>query len=278
MAARPFHIATAHGRCFALHHPSATPDVRSRVLYVPPFAEEMNKSRRMAALTARALSAAGADVLQIDPHGTGDSSGEFRDATWQGWVDDIVEAARWLQPAADDAPLWLWSLRAGCLLAAEAAARLPTPPRLLFWQPAPAGRTVLQQFLRLKLASDLAGGANKGLIDGLKRTLAAGTPVEVGGYELPPAIAQGLEGAVLVPPAAASPLVPPAAASLLHWLEVSTAETPALLPASQTALQRWRDAGWAVQPQVLRGPAFWQTVEIEEAPALVAASVAAVCP
>ena len=126
MAARPFHIATAHGRCFALHHPSATPDVRARVLYVPPFAEEMNKSRRMAALAARALSAAGADVLQIDPHGTGDSSGEFRDASWQGWVDDIVEAARWLQQAPGDAPLWLWSLRAGCLLAAEAADRKST--------------------------------------------------------------------------------------------------------------------------------------------------------
>lgn len=47
----------------------------------------------------------------------------------------------------------------------------------------------------------LRGGA-KGLTEGLRQQLAAGTPVEVAGYAIAPALAQGMEHAVLEPPAA----------------------------------------------------------------------------
>ena len=53
------------GRRFALHHRPAGPP-RGLVVYVHPFAEEMNKSRRMAALQSRALAEAGFAVLQLD--------------------------------------------------------------------------------------------------------------------------------------------------------------------------------------------------------------------
>ncbi|MEP6965262.1 MAG: hydrolase 2, exosortase A system-associated, partial [Polaromonas sp.] len=119
----------------------------------------MNKSRRMAALQARALAGAGFDVLQIDLLGCGDSSGDFGDATWQSWVSDVVQACHWLQNRSDmhdagstPAQLWLWGLRAGCLLAVEAARQLKRPCNFLFWQPPASGKTLLQQFLRLKVA------------------------------------------------------------------------------------------------------------------------------
>src|SRR5687767_10614876 len=53
------------GRRFCLFH---TPQgaVRALVFYIHPFAEEMNKSRRMAALQARSLAEAGFAVLQLD--------------------------------------------------------------------------------------------------------------------------------------------------------------------------------------------------------------------
>src|SRR5262245_3855900 len=82
------------GQRLYLHHrprPEAAP--RGTVLHVHPFAEEMNKSRRMAALHARALAGAGFEVLQVDLAGCGDSSGEFGDATWDDWVADVVDAA-----------------------------------------------------------------------------------------------------------------------------------------------------------------------------------------
>ena len=45
------------------------------VLIVAPMGEEMNKCRRMMALAARALQAAGLGALYIDCYGTGDSAG-----------------------------------------------------------------------------------------------------------------------------------------------------------------------------------------------------------
>src|SRR3546814_18536068 len=51
------------GRLFAIHH-AAAPHCRQGLglVHLPPFAEEMNRSRRMAALQARALAALGIEI------------------------------------------------------------------------------------------------------------------------------------------------------------------------------------------------------------------------
>ena len=250
--------------------------VRGLVVYIHPFAEEMNKSRRMAALQARALSKAGYAVLQMDLLGCGDSSGDFGDATWQSWVDDVIQACHWLDSQADlqgqdgrKAPLWLWGLRAGCLLAVEAASQFKEPCNFLFWQPPSAGKPLLQQFLRLKLAGDLLGGQAKGVMEHMRSQLADGLPVEIAGYSLSAALAAGLERAALLPPSNASH------GRRVEWLELSTREDSGLSPASTKTLAQWQQADVAVRSHMVTGPAFWQTSEIEEAPALVAATLEA---
>ena len=160
------------GRRFCVFHPPGGNE-RGAVLYVHPFAEEMNKSRRMAALQSRALAARGFAVLQIDLLGCGDSSGDFVDATWTAWTDDVVDAAAWLRRRCGG-PLWLWGLRAGCLLAADAARRIDSEINFLFWQPATSGKLRLQQFLRLKAASDMIDGEAKGAMQALRAELADG--------------------------------------------------------------------------------------------------------
>ena len=245
---------------------------RGAVLHVPAFAEELNKSRRMVALASRALSDAGYAVLQIDLHGCGDSSGEFADTSWEQWLADVTAAADWLR-ARHGGEFWLWGLRAGCLLAAEAARQLPGPQRLLLWQPQTSGRLVLQQFLRLKMASQMQQGASKGVTEALRRDLDAGQTVDIAGYQLGPALARGLEAATLQAPQAGGS---GGAGDRLVWLEVTSREPLALLPAAAAPLAQWRATGHAVQAQAVAGPPFWQTLEIEEAPALVDASVAAV--
>lgn len=249
-----------------MHHPPQGPALRGCVLYLHPFAEEMNKARRMAALQSRALAAAGYEVLQIDLQGCGDSAGHFGDASWAAWLDDAADGAAWLQQRGSAAPLWLWGLRAGCLLAAAVAPRLETPCHFVFWQPSFAGKAVLQQFLRLRLAADMASGQGQGSAEALRGALAAGTAVEIAGYMLAPGLASGLEKAVLAPPATAT---------RLEWLEVSASSDATLLPASTPVLERWRQAGFAVRSQVVTGPQFWQTTEIEEAPALCEATLLA---
>ena len=259
------------GQRFALHHAPRDGSPLGLVVYVHPFAEEMNKSRRMAALQSRALAAAGFAVLQMDLLGCGDSGGDFGDATWQAWIDDVGFACRWLrqrhtpQAGAGEPPLWLWGLRVGCLLATDAATRLDAGCNLLLWQPTVTGNGALQQFLRLKLAGEMLGGQAKGAMAALRQRLAGGEAAEIAGYLLHPALAAGLEQATLRPPVQGQ----------VHWLEVATSRPPTLTPASVRAIEHWRQAGCAVHAQAVTGPAFWQTAEIEEAPELLTQTLAA---
>lgn len=259
-------FAGTPGRRFVVHHRPVAGPVLGTLLYVHPFAEEMNKSRRMAALQSRAFARAGLAVLQIDLLGCGDSDGEFSEAGWDDWVQDIVCAARWLAQQ-HGAPLTLWGLRTGCLLAAEAARRLDSPAQLLFWQPVVAGTTALAQFLRLRLAAELDGGSAKGLVEALRADLAAGRSVDIAGYRISPALANGLERATLRPEPRAD---------RVGWIELSTRADAVLLPASATIVERWRAAGHRIDTAVVQGPAFWHSVETEQAPALLDASLAAV--
>lgn len=259
------------GQRLCLFHPARGGVVHGSVLYVHPFAEEMNKSRRVAAQQARALAQAGYSVLQIDLMGCGDSSGDFGDAAWQDWVGDVVRGCGWLRERSD-APLWLWGLRTGCLLAREAALQMAFSCNFVFWAPIASGKLQLQQFLRLKAAADLLGGNAKGVTDGLRQQLSAGHSVEVAGYRLSPALANGLEQATLVPPSGSSAEKPPR----MEWLELSMREDAALSPASAKSLAQWSQAGFSVGSQVVAGPSFWQTSEIEEAPDLITATVAAI--
>ena len=266
------------GQRFCLFHPAQGDVTQGSVLYIHPFAEEMNKSRRMAALQSRALAQAGYAVLQIDLLGCGDSSGDFGDATWREWVSDVVQGSHWLRnrsqrQGADPMqapPLWLWGLRAGCLLAAEAASQLATLCNFIFWQPPPPGKQLLQQFLRLKVAGDMLGGQSKGVMEGMRQQLASGASVEVAGYMLSAGLASGLEQATLLPPPGHAHQT-----LRLEWLELSTREDANLSPASAKTIAQWQQAGIGVRSHIVNGPSFWQTTEIEEAPALIAATVAA---
>jgi exosortase A-associated hydrolase 2 len=266
-----FFLPLSGGSRFCVFHAPPARTIRGGFVYVHPFAEEMNKSRRMAALQSRALADAGHAVLQIDLLGCGDSSADFGDATWSGWVDDVVAACHWLVDRAR-VPLWLWGLRAGCLLAAEAAQRVDEPCNFLFWQPMHVGKVALQQFLRLKVASELLTGQGRSLMEDMRRQLARGESVEVSGYALSPELSRGLEAATLDPPRSRG------GGRRLEWLELSARGDESLSPASSQAIERWRAAGVSVRSRVIEGVPFWQTVEVEDAPKLLAATLAAILP
>jgi uncharacterized protein len=262
-----FFLPTPTGQRFCLfHQPQGTP--AGCVLYLHPFAEELNTTRRVVARQARALAQTGFAVLQIDLLGCGDSEGELVDATWEAWLQDTRHAHDWLTARAQG-PLWLWGMRGGSLLATALAAQLPQAPHLLLWQPVITGQQMLQQFLRLHAAGQWLGEGSKGNSPG--KTLAAGQPVDIAGYTLTPALAAGL-GAARMEAAAAMTAEGP---SRLVWLETSTQAKPTLGPASLTHLESWRAAGWTVEAQSVISPAFWQTVGTDEAPALIAATLQA---
>jgi len=259
-----FFLPGSSGQRFCLYHAARDNKVRGAVIYLHPFAEEMNKSRRMAALQARAMSDAGFDVLQIDLLGCGDSAGDFADATWQTWQEDVLLGYRWLRTQSQ-APLIFWGLRAGCLLAATATVNLPEDANFVFWQPVVFGRQHWQQFMRLKMAGELASGRAKGVTEQIRQQLAAAQTVEIAGYSVSPGLANDLEKAELLPPTMSGGQV--------AWLEVSARENATLAPVSQKCIEQWQAAGFNVDAQVVIGPAFWQTTEIEDALALTVATL-----
>lgn len=266
MTVEVFFLPRPVGQRLCIYHPPHALPPEAALVYVHPLAEEMNKSRRMAALQSRALAKAGCAVLQIDLLGCGDSTGDLADATWELWIDDILGAARWLRGRCD-APLWLWGLRAGGLLATASLARLDIPAHLLLWQPMLNGRLALQQLLRLKLAAHLSDGTGPEAMREMRSLLAAGQTVDVAGYPLTAALAADLERARLDPPRGCATAA---------WFEVSSRiETP-LSPASAQAQAAWRAAGWAIRSHRVTGAAFWQTTEIEDAPNLIDATTAVI--
>jgi exosortase A-associated hydrolase 2 len=222
----------------------------------------MNKSRRMSARLARRLAQRGWRVVQRDLRGCGDSAGEFRDARWADWLDDL----RAELDTAPPGPLWLWGVRAGALLAAALAQRRPDA-NLLLWQPVANGAQHLQQFLRLHAGARIVG-ASKGSETTPAQALRAGAMVEVGGYELGPALAGGLEQARLELPAGFGGRV--------VWFEISPDLPAEPSPAARRVVERLAESGIAVTLEALSGPPFWQTQEIEDCDVLLERSLAGI--
>ena len=262
----PFFLPASYGERFCIFHPAAvTP--RGAVLYLHPFAEEMNKSRRMAALQSRALAARGFAVLQIDLFGCGDSSGEFGDASWDIWRQDVALGMQWLRQRMHGA-ITLWGLRLGALLALDAARQCdPAPSRFVLWQPVLNGEALLIQFLRLRLASEmLSEGRSKTGVQELRANLASGAMVEIAGYDLTQQLTAAMDSLKL---ADREP------AGKVHWFEVVPEAGRALPPAARRIVDNWTRHGAQVDVQCVTGQPFWNTLEITECPALIAATTQA---
>ena len=268
-ALQPFFLAGVAGPLFCLQlapAPGVTP--RGALLYLPPFAEEANRSRRMAVLQARRLAARGWPVLLLDPFGTGDSAGAFHEARWELWLADAARAAAWLATRWPGGSVTLWGLRLGALLAAALAAREPGRfTRLLFWQPLLRGDRFMAQFLRLRVAATMAAG-EKESGQALRARLAAGEILEVAGYELAPDLVAAIEGLRL------EALLAPQEGCAIDWLELAAAgREPALAPASRRLLDAQPAAGGPrLTSQAVAGEPFWTIQEFTLASKLLDAT------
>jgi exosortase A-associated hydrolase 1/exosortase A-associated hydrolase 2 len=242
----------AGARYALLHSPPAGVSGLGAMVYLPPLGEEMNRSRRMAAVMCRRLAQSGWTVLQLDLFACGDSAGELEHATWEGWEHDALAAHQWLKDASGFHP-WLWGLRHGALIAAAVAPRIADPVKLLLWQPVIDGATALRQLLR-------PSSENRATTAERMAELAAGQTVHVAGQVLTPSVARGLQAARLD--------LSCARAQTAVWLDV----TPDGLPLhGRIAAMRPADSGeqthWV--HNTICGPSFWVSADIEEAPALV---------
>ncbi len=243
------------GPLFAAHDaPAPGRAPLGAVLQLSPFAEEMNRARHLLACQARELAAAGLHVLRVDPYGCGDSAGDFSEARWEIWREDALRSADWLREETS-APVSLWGVRLGALLACDLVAHMDGPPgKLVFWQPVLDGALLLNEFLRVRFASDMLDDApTRSTTRELLVRIEAGESINVGGYVLAPELASAIGSMRLEERAPRGWEV--------HWIEMTRDRATGLPPASDAVVRAWRDEGLDVRETLIEGPRFWNTVE-----------------
>lgn len=239
------------------------------VLVVPPFAEEMNKSRRMVTEVALGLAERGVATVLPDLYGTGDSAGDFADGDWTCWQDDIHEVCRW--SAERGRPVTeILAVRLGCALAAACVSAGTIGPigRTVLWQPVFDGPRFLGQFLRLRVAASLMEQDRKETLAELRSRLHAGETLEVAGYRLSGRLASDLD-AVLPPD------LLPIQLGDVAWME-TVREVGASIPAASARLiDQTRAAGGRIETHAIAGEPFWAATEIVRNTAMVEATIRA---
>jgi uncharacterized protein len=231
------------------------------LLILPPFGEEMNKARRALASAARLLAGNGWFVRLVDAFGTGDSPGEFGEATWERWLGDYGAAARDLARASGSTVGYL-AVRAGVFLAQEIAS-VSAP--LLLWQPMQSGEQQLTHLLRMRVAQESFAGTAAASTKELRAQLERGQALEIGGYEL--------NHDLVLPMSRCSVDAMQARTGRIVWLETSPEARPEPAPASARTIEALRSRGIDVVYDHVIGEPFWATVEIEEAPRLAERSL-----
>ena len=257
--ASPFFLPGHAGNLFTLYHRPAGPaGCRGGVLYVHPFANEMNHTRRWAAVLARALAGDGWGVLQVDLFGCGDSDGDFRDASWKTWVDDLTTAFDWLEERVGGR-VGLVGMRLGGLLALDFASRARRNiDRVLLWHPVVSGQQMMTEFLRLRLLSDAIGvraGETATTTEELRQKINSGEPVEVHGYEIMPHLSQAIAELHIA-------RLGLAVASPIQWVEVVSGAPDRGRPLAQTTVHAWQAAGREATLHLAVGRPFWSSPRI----------------
>ena len=264
----PFFLQRPRGRLFAIHHPPQTKAVNGCFVYVQPVGEEMNRCRQMVSLQARQFAQLGYGTLLLDAYGTGDSDGEYREATWDGWKADLRAGLAWLG-TRNYPEIMLWGVRHGALMTVELAREMTPPRRLLLWQPTVNGQAALTQILRIQMAGNMTAESkeSKEGTKVLRDRLAAGETVELSGYETSGALAAGLDGARVSD-------CFDLAQMQVSWFDVLASEGQEPTRISLKTKADWESAGAKVRYETVVGPAFWQVWERVVAGELIARTCA----
>lgn len=218
----------------------------------------MNKSRRMLARQGRLLSDNGVSFLLPDLFGTGDSDGDFQQATWERWRDDILFAVDWLHRRGHRRLDFL-AMRSGCLLLKSVLELLDEPiGRVAMWAPVIGGQKMLTQLFRTMLVSNKNGSNVQSIADVRDEIRDAGK-LEIAGYVLSSVLVDALDIQTL-DDLRWSP------GQRVLWMDASPTSGGRVPPVTQKLLDAWQPYDAAVEYHRVQGPQFWMGPEIEEVP------------
>ncbi|KKO46897.1 glycosyl transferase [Arsukibacterium ikkense] len=246
---------------------SSQADKASALIILPPFADEMNKSRHIISQFMRQATQQGFSCYLMDNFGTGDSEGDLEEATMALWRADLTLLVEQLAAEGFQQVSFL-AIRFGALQLFDLlnSSSLAVPVKeVLLWQPYFDVKKFWQQFFRIKIAEQMALG-EKLSQQQLEQQLAEGEVIEIAGYPLAPAFYQStLQGLYSLPEAFGNNALP------LHWLEVSQLAAPGV--ALKKQLEQLQ-AHCQLNFQLVNAAPFWNTTELASADELLRLSLA----
>jgi len=239
---------------FFLHFmPAHTP--RAHIVYLPPFGEEMNRCRSLAAAQARWFSHQGISSAILDYHGTGESPGDLCSTTLAVWRDNINHLLEQLL-RRHHCPVLLWGFRLGALLAMDFSTIRPGRiDQLLLWQPIVSGSTFVTQLLRQRTATLVKNQEKSETTTDMKLQLAAGQSLDVGGYRLGGTLMTDLDKLEMTSFSQPETLDKKLS---IFWLEHSAEEDAGLGAKSTRAISGLQQKGIQVAATTFTGDPVWQ--------------------
>jgi exosortase A-associated hydrolase 2 len=253
---RPGFVAGPNGSLFVLETLPEAERLPTAVLVLAPFAEEMNRSRRMLTLQSESLARQGVRTLLFDYSGTGDSEGDFGGARVSAWLNDARAVAEHARRTGSESVLWL-GVRFGALLGMDLLRSVPTSAGMVLWQPTHSGRQLVKQLQRLQAAVRMSVGATSRATAGPD-----GENVEIAGYEVSAGLLSDIGALELASQA-------PAETQRLAWYEIGQMASDALGPGSRHVIEVWAQRGVKVECRTVPGDPFWATVEVTTALPLI---------
>lgn len=256
---QPGFLALSRGKVF-LHTTQATQATSAATVILPPFAEEMNKTRHLLSATMRKLAAVGVSCFMLDHYGTGDSEGDLDSATTTIWRQDLLALLNLLKAAGYQQVSFI-AVRFGAIQLFDLLHQntLPlTAEKIVLWQPMFDVAKFWQQFVRIKVAEAMAGGVKLSQAE-LEQQLLGGATVEIAGYPISRAFYQSLSELQ-------STFPPQLAQCQLSWFETSQLNAVAL--PVQKKLEQLQHVT-AVNFIQLKAEPYWQTTELARADELI---------
>ena len=193
------YFSSNNGNLFYVYNPVELNADRNHsiTVLVPPFGEELNKSRVFFRKLRTQLAHLGMPSILLDLYGTGDSEGDFADASWDIWRSNMQELTNHLRSIGFSTIHFL-GLRTGCILAAEAIVENGSDTsQLMFVQPLDSGEELIKSLLRARVAFNAFRGDRSETVSSLWERFDAGESVEAGGYTVNAQLASAVKSKML---------------------------------------------------------------------------------
>ncbi len=255
----PDFLSTSNGNIFFLETARENSWNKNLVILIPPFAEEMNKSRKIFSSFQHQLSSNKYRTVLFDLFGTGDSQGEFSDATWLLWQQNLIDIIKYVFEKYPEVKINFVALRTGALLLNNSLHQLPNHyssaiHQIHYWNPVFNASQFINQFLRLKLTGDIIRADGEKLTTKtLKQQLLKQGTMEVAGYQLSADLVEEFEQADASLPKLDN-------LHNIHFYEISSSAK--ITSALSNYISKLQEHHYQIETHSLTGPKFWVSQEI----------------